>query len=118
MGRHRVAPIEGLPRFYGGLVGYFSYDTVRYVEKRLAHSAPPDLLGTPERFRCLLDDHHYVVVIVRVPQLRRLSGEKWPFRQVFQPLTGAIRLFVTNLAIKNAAGRKRSFRPSQSSETD
>ena len=44
----RVAPIEGLPRFYGGLVGYFGYDTVRYVEKRLADSAPPDLLGTPD----------------------------------------------------------------------
>lgn len=39
MSRYRVAPIEGLPRFYGGLVGYFGYDTVRYVEKRLADSA-------------------------------------------------------------------------------
>jgi anthranilate synthase component 1 len=48
MGRFRVAPMEGLPRFYGGLVGYFGYDTVRYVEKRLAHSAPPDSLGTPD----------------------------------------------------------------------
>lgn len=48
MGRHRVAPVSGLPRFYGGLVGYFGYDTVRYVEKRLAHSAPPDSLGTPD----------------------------------------------------------------------
>lgn len=43
--------IEGgneLPRFIGGLVGYFGYDTVRYVEKRLAKSAPPDPMGTPE----------------------------------------------------------------------
>ncbi len=40
MGRYRVAPIEGLPRFYGGLVGYFGYDTVRYVEKRLAAQRP------------------------------------------------------------------------------
>src|SRR5574337_738896 len=46
--RHRVAPIDGLPRFYGGLVGYFGYDTVRYVERRLAHSAPADSLGTPD----------------------------------------------------------------------
>jgi len=48
LNRHRVAPIEGLPRFYGGLVGYFGYDTVRYVENRLAHSTPPDSLGTPD----------------------------------------------------------------------
>jgi len=48
LGRFRVADAPGLPRFYGGLVGYFGYDTVRYVEKRLAHSTPPDSLGTPD----------------------------------------------------------------------
>lgn len=42
--------IEGLtlPRFFGGMVGYFGYDCVRYVEKRLAESAPPDTLNTPD----------------------------------------------------------------------
>jgi anthranilate synthase component 1 len=48
MHRYRVAGAPGLPRFYGGLVGYFGYDTVRYVEKKLAHGAPPDLLQTPD----------------------------------------------------------------------
>jgi anthranilate synthase component 1 len=37
-----------LPRFCGGLVGYFGYDTVRYVEKKLAHTQKPDELGTPD----------------------------------------------------------------------
>ena len=37
-----------LPPFNGGLVGYFSYDCVRYIEKKLAHSSPPDTLGTPD----------------------------------------------------------------------
>jgi len=37
-----------LPVFHGGLVGYFAYDTVRYVEPRLAASAPADALGTPD----------------------------------------------------------------------
>ena len=46
--RYRVPDVEGLPRFFGGLVGYFGYDTIRYVEKRLAHTAPPDDLGTPD----------------------------------------------------------------------
>ncbi len=46
--RYRVPALPGLPRFFGGLVGYFGYDTIRYVEKRLAHSAPPDDLGTPD----------------------------------------------------------------------
>ena len=37
-----------LPRFTGGLVGYFGYDTVRFVESRLANSTPKDQLHTPD----------------------------------------------------------------------
>lgn len=33
MGRYRAAPAPGLPRFYGGAVGYVGYDTVRFFEK-------------------------------------------------------------------------------------
>jgi len=40
--------LPDLPRFTGGLVGYFGYDTVRFVESRLANSAPKDELGTPD----------------------------------------------------------------------
>src|SRR5690554_3444727 len=46
--RYRVAPVEGLPRFNGGLVGYFGYDSVRYVERKLAKCPNPDPLGTPD----------------------------------------------------------------------
>ena len=46
--RFKVPDLPGLPRFFGGLVGYFGYDTVRTVEKRLRHSTPPDDLGTPD----------------------------------------------------------------------
>jgi len=44
----KVAPVEGLPKFDGGLVGYFGYDVVRYVEKRLAESTPEDDIGNPD----------------------------------------------------------------------
>jgi anthranilate synthase component 1 len=40
MARYRAAPWPGLPRFCGGLAGYFGSDTVRHVEPRLAASAP------------------------------------------------------------------------------
>ena len=43
-----VPDLPNLPRFTGGLVGYFGYDTVRYVEPRLAKSQPKDELGTPD----------------------------------------------------------------------
>ena len=38
----------GLPRFLGGLVGYFGYDTIRYIEPRLADCPNPDTLGVPD----------------------------------------------------------------------
>ncbi len=46
--RFKVALRPGLPRFCGGLAGYFGYDAVRYIEPRLAHSCPPDTLGCPD----------------------------------------------------------------------
>ncbi len=44
----KSAPLDGLPVFHGGLVGYFGYDTVRYVEPKLKHSCPADELNTPD----------------------------------------------------------------------
>jgi len=46
--RFKVALRPGLPRFCGGLAGYFGYDTVRHIEKKLVHSCPPDTLGCPD----------------------------------------------------------------------
>jgi len=46
--RFKVATDPRLPRFCGGLVGYFGYDTVRYIEKRLARSNKRDELDTPD----------------------------------------------------------------------
>ncbi len=39
LSRFKVAPYPGLPRFCGGLVGYFGYDAVRYIERKLAGHA-------------------------------------------------------------------------------
>jgi len=46
--RYKVALRPGMPRFCGGLAGYFGYDTVRHIEPRLADSAPKDDLGLPD----------------------------------------------------------------------
>ena len=46
--RYKVAISAGMPRFCGGLAGYFGYDAVRQIEHRLEHSAPPDDLKLPE----------------------------------------------------------------------
>ncbi len=46
--RFKVALRPGMPRFCGGLAGYFGYDAVRYIEKKLEKSCPPDALGCPD----------------------------------------------------------------------
>jgi anthranilate synthase component 1 len=52
----RIPTVVGLPRFTGGLVGYFGYDTVRYVEPRLANCPNEDPLGTPDILLLISDE--------------------------------------------------------------
>jgi anthranilate synthase component 1 len=42
----RAAPVPGLPRFFGGVVGYLGYDVIRYIER--LPNAPPDDLSLPD----------------------------------------------------------------------
>jgi len=44
----KAAPLTGLPRFCGGLAGYFGHDIVRYIEPRLARGWKTDDVGTPD----------------------------------------------------------------------
>ena len=46
--RFRVALRPGLPRFCGGLAGYFGYDTVRFIEPRLAKTEKTGGIATPD----------------------------------------------------------------------
>ena len=82
VGKKSVAPLPNLPAFVGGAVGYFSYDTVRYLEK--LPDAPPDDLEVPEAYFAVTDtlivfDHlrHKVLVIslVDAAHLRDVEGE-------------------------------------------
>lgn len=46
--RFKVPDIEALPRFNGGLVGYFGYETIGYIEPRLKATAKDDPIGCPD----------------------------------------------------------------------
>ena len=46
--RHRVPEIPGMPRFSGGLVGFFGYDTVRCIEPHLGNNAVADPIDAPD----------------------------------------------------------------------
>ncbi|MFV1972076.1 MAG: anthranilate synthase component I [Thiohalobacterales bacterium] len=54
--RYRAPELPGLPRFNGGLVGYFGYDTVRYIEPRLAAFDKPDTIGCPDILLMVSDE--------------------------------------------------------------
>jgi len=53
---YRVAEVEGLPAFTGGLVGYFGFETVGWIEPRLANGVQRDDLGTPDALLMLSEE--------------------------------------------------------------
>ena len=69
--QYRFVKVKGLPRFSGGLVGFFSYDMVRFVEK--IPDQNPDDLNIPDSVFMLTDtilifDHvdHKITVVSNV----------------------------------------------------
>ncbi len=56
--QQRIQPSipEGLPRFCGGLAGYFGYEAVRAIEHRLANTRKPGGLGTPDILLLLTEE--------------------------------------------------------------
>ncbi|MBM4098279.1 MAG: anthranilate synthase component I, partial [Planctomycetes bacterium] len=59
LSQFRAARVDGLPRFAGGLAGYFGYDTIRYIEPRLntpAAAKRPDPMGLPDVLLLLTEE--------------------------------------------------------------
>ncbi len=54
--RYSVPEIDRLPRFTGGLVGYFGYETIRYIEPRLVALEKPDAIGAPDILLMVSDE--------------------------------------------------------------
>jgi len=53
---HKVPKLDGLPGFTGGLVGWFGFECIEYIEPRLRANAKPDELGTPDILLMLSDE--------------------------------------------------------------
>ncbi len=97
--RFKVALRPGLPRFCGGLAGYFGYDAVRYIEPRLAHSCPPDTLGCPDivLLQCEelavidnLSGKLYLIVYVDPGQPEAYAHAKRRLRMLKEQLQGTV----------------------------
>ena len=53
---YRVPKLKGLPAFTGGLVGYFGFECIAYIESRLTGREKPDQLGTPDALLMLSEE--------------------------------------------------------------
>ena len=53
---YKVAQIESMPRFSGGLVGYFGYETIRYIEPKLNKNNKEDPIGSPDILLMVSDE--------------------------------------------------------------
>jgi len=53
---YNVPKLAGLPAFTGGLVGYFGFETIGWIEPRLAIRDRPDHLGTPDALLMLSEE--------------------------------------------------------------
>ncbi len=80
--KFEVVEVAGQPRFVGGLVGYFGYDTIRYIEPKLAERDLIDPLDSPDI--CLMVSSEVVVfdnlsgkliIVVHVKPQGREQGE-------------------------------------------
>ena len=53
---YKVPQLAGLPAFSGGLVGYFGFEAVGWIEPRLARADQSDLLGTADALLMLSEE--------------------------------------------------------------
>jgi len=112
--QYRVHESEDLPRFTGGLVGYFGYETIRYIEPKLDNKDKPDPLGTPDILLMVSDE---VVVF------DNLSGKLYIIVHLDPTDTGALvtgehRLQEIETKLQNAVIEKSAHEPRVVSEDD
>jgi anthranilate synthase component I len=112
----KVATPKGLPRFYGGLVGYMGYDTVRFFEK--IPDKNPDTLGVPDTTFMLTDtilifDHvnHTIKIVTNVmlPRNNRTfssSQKEAVYRNAIKKIEAIQRDFNRPVTERRPAGEK------------
>lgn len=78
-----VVEVAGQPRFVGGLVGYFGYETIRYIEPRLAEGRLTDPLDTPDILLLVSEEvvvfdnlSGKLIIVVHTDPQNRQRGER------------------------------------------
>ncbi len=99
MEAHLPVPVPGLPRFFGGAVGYLGYDMVRHFEKKLARNpaAPPemdDAVFLLTESLLIFDNIRHTIKVVLCA---RIPAEKKNLDSVYQEATKKIEEIVQHL---------------------
>jgi anthranilate synthase component 1 len=72
---YRAVDLEGLPRFYGGMVGYLSYDCVRFFERLPDESTDdlklPDICLALARHLVVFDHRHHTIKAISCVHLEK-----------------------------------------------
>ena len=111
-----VAEVAGLPRFSGGLVGYFGYDTIKYIEPKLANFDKQDDLKTPDILLMLseevvvfdnLSGTLYLIVQVRADQDNAYKNGQKRLQQLEQLLHQSVPQY--QLAAKSIKVNEEDF---------
>jgi len=101
MQKYKSVEVEGLPRFYGGAVGYIGYDMVKFIED--IPSTNPDDLDLPDcKFiftdNLLIFDH--VAHTIKVVSCVHLDREKSNLKTLYNEACRKIEKLITKLRKK------------------
>lgn len=112
--RYKVALSSGMPRFCGGLAGYFGYDAVRHIEHKLADSAPKDDLQLPDIQLLLTEElavidnlsgKLYLIVYADTTQPEAYGRARQRLRDLRAMLRRAVDAPVTSASVRTEAVR-------------
>ena len=112
--RYKVALSPGMPRFCGGLAGYFGYDAVRHIEHKLADSAPKDDLQLPDIQLLLTEElavidnlsgKLYLIVYADTTQPEAYGRARQRLRDLRAMLRRAVDAPVTSASVRTEAVR-------------
>lgn len=105
--QYNVYDYDGLPEMVGGLVGYFGYETIAYVEKKLDLAHKHDDIGAPdillmESFNVLVFDNLAGrIFIVTIANLDNPNAYSDAQHQLDQCVTGLASSFAAPKAVSN-----------------
>ena len=114
MQKYKPVEVEGLPRFYGGAVGYIGYDMVKFIEN--IPSTNPDDLDLPDcKFiftdNLLIFDH--IAHTIKVVSCVHLDREKSNLKSLYNQACRKIEKLITELR-KKPRKRPKTRRPGSS----